>query len=440
MKIFSNTKMAHTATLRHLLFISMLFAHFVGNTQNTAGIRFVESDFNTWEEVKQVARQNNKYIFIDAYTTWCAPCKYMSQNIFPQKEVGDFFNKNFISIALQMDKTKKDGEQIKRWYKDAKMILEKYQIGVYPTYLFFDKDGDLIHTITGASNTKEDFLAKAKEAISPATQYSKLREDFKNGRSDSAFLLQLIHAARNAGDDSLLHIGINTYLATQDNLLTKQNILLITDGTANSNDKGFNVLLTHPKEVDDVVGSGTSSWLLGRIAFDEEIFPVIMPKGKITKHPGGMIIYGGGETNKHVNWDSLQTALKSRYGILSKEILLNGKLKYYQWLEDWKGFNTILQNYKLTESNLDTILIKSMAIKLLENAKGKETFKDALQWSSILASVQNHPEYLKVYSQVLYRAGKKRLALQYMNEYLRKTNKPDISKKAKLKMVKGESD
>lgn len=35
----------------------------------------------TWEEVKEKAAKENKPIFVDAYTTWCGPCKWMAKNI-----------------------------------------------------------------------------------------------------------------------------------------------------------------------------------------------------------------------------------------------------------------------------------------------------------------------------------------------------------------------
>ena len=86
----------------------------------------------------------------------------MSENIFPQKKVGDFFNENFISIALQTDTTKNDNKIIKRWYKDAAKISDIYKIRVFPTYLFLNQDGVLVHTITGASESKNGFLTKEK--------------------------------------------------------------------------------------------------------------------------------------------------------------------------------------------------------------------------------------------------------------------------------------
>ncbi len=37
----------------------------------------------TWKEIQAKAKAENKYIFMDAFTTWCGPCKYMAANIFP---------------------------------------------------------------------------------------------------------------------------------------------------------------------------------------------------------------------------------------------------------------------------------------------------------------------------------------------------------------------
>ena len=33
---------------------------------------------------------------------WCAPCKMMEKDIFPQKSVRDFYNKRFICTKIDM--------------------------------------------------------------------------------------------------------------------------------------------------------------------------------------------------------------------------------------------------------------------------------------------------------------------------------------------------
>ena len=65
------------------------------------GIQFETS---SWKEVLQKAKQENKLIFVDLYTTWCGPCKKMAAETFPQQVVGDYFNKNFVNYKIDAEK------------------------------------------------------------------------------------------------------------------------------------------------------------------------------------------------------------------------------------------------------------------------------------------------------------------------------------------------
>ena len=103
-----------------------------GHNTNTAvrnkaevGIQFIEA--NLAKAVAE-AKKQKKMIFIDAYTSWCGPCRMLKQNTFPDKAAGDFFNKHFINIALDMEKG------------DGIAFAEKYQIRAYPTLLIMDAD------------------------------------------------------------------------------------------------------------------------------------------------------------------------------------------------------------------------------------------------------------------------------------------------------------
>ena len=46
----------------------------------------------TFDEALAKAKAENKLIFMDCYTTWCGPGKYMTETIFPQEKAGPFFN------------------------------------------------------------------------------------------------------------------------------------------------------------------------------------------------------------------------------------------------------------------------------------------------------------------------------------------------------------
>ncbi len=68
----------------------------------------------SWQQVKEKAKSQNKYIFIDCYTTWCSPCKAMDKDVFSDKSVADLFNDKFVSFKLQMDKSDKDDDEVKK--------------------------------------------------------------------------------------------------------------------------------------------------------------------------------------------------------------------------------------------------------------------------------------------------------------------------------------
>src|SRR5680860_972774 len=94
----------------------------------------------SWDEILEMAKTENKPVFVDAYTTWCGPCKRMSSQIFPQPTVGDFFNDNFINAKIDMEK----GE--------GPSIQNMYSVTAYPTLLFIDSNGELLHKAVGYQN------------------------------------------------------------------------------------------------------------------------------------------------------------------------------------------------------------------------------------------------------------------------------------------------
>lgn len=99
-----------------------------------AGISFREL---SWKDAMTKAKKENKLIFIDVYTTWCGPCKLLKKNTFPDRALGEYFNKNFVNIAI-------DAEQ-GEWIEFA----QQQRIQGYPTLLIMDKDGKEVSRTMG---------------------------------------------------------------------------------------------------------------------------------------------------------------------------------------------------------------------------------------------------------------------------------------------------
>ena len=101
------------------------------------GIRFIEGE--KWENVLKMAQEQDKYIFMDCYTSWCGPCKVMSKQVFVRKEVGDIFNGMCVNVKIDMEK----GE--------GPEIAVKYGIRAYPTLLVLYPDGRIKYRLQGGT-------------------------------------------------------------------------------------------------------------------------------------------------------------------------------------------------------------------------------------------------------------------------------------------------
>jgi len=119
--------------------------------ENVDGINFFHG---TWNEAKAKAKKENKLIFLDAYTDWCGWCKRLDATTLKNKEVGEFFNKNFINVHMEMEKSK-DGPRLSR----------ALRIKGYPALFFMNSNEESKHMISGYVKA-DRILEEAKVALS----------------------------------------------------------------------------------------------------------------------------------------------------------------------------------------------------------------------------------------------------------------------------------
>lgn len=152
-----------------LMFPSILFAQ-------EGGIKFFEG---TFEEALIEAQKQDKPLFVDFYAIWCGPCKRIAREIFPLKEVGDYFNAKFINLQINAEAP----ENIE--------IAKKYKIEAFPTLGFIAKDGTPISMSVGGLD-KETLLENAKIAVGESIGFEGLWEMYKKDKNNLSIQQDLL--------------------------------------------------------------------------------------------------------------------------------------------------------------------------------------------------------------------------------------------------------
>jgi len=114
----------------------------------------------TMNEALEAQKKKPKKIFLDAYTTWCGPCKMLDKNTFTNPDVIKYINKHFYAVKFNAEGT----EEVT--YKDKTYNNPNYQadrkgrnatnqftlaLGVkaYPSLVYFTEKGELIQVVSG---------------------------------------------------------------------------------------------------------------------------------------------------------------------------------------------------------------------------------------------------------------------------------------------------
>jgi thioredoxin-related protein len=217
------------------------------------GIRF-EHDLS-WQQVLDKAKKENKFILLDAYTSWCGPCKWMTKEIFPKPEVGAAVNPHYISAKFDMEK----GEGIE--------LQKKYEVRNFPTYLFFDPAGNLVHRSIGSMPAK-DFIQVCSDALDSTKQYVTLRKKYLKGQQDSLFLREFAYVAESA-QDSLSKIAMLKYFKANNYQLNSNTIQFLFGLTSSLRDTSFNILLNNKEEFYKVIGKDKVDATIEELVWNE---------------------------------------------------------------------------------------------------------------------------------------------------------------------------
>ncbi|MBP7284840.1 MAG: thioredoxin family protein [Leptospiraceae bacterium] len=294
------------------------------------GIPFVKAE---WKDIVAQATKEKKYIFIDAYAVWCNPCKWMDENVYNSKKAEEYFTPKFVSIKMDMEK------------EEGLLFREKYKVDAYPTYLFFDSSGKIIHRFQGPLEV-DNFIKEVDNTFLPEKAFYELKRKYEKGVKDEKTLYEYVYASYKAFGEVNQDL-LEDYFDTQDDFLNKKNWQILDEFVLDIKSKPFRYLVAHK----------------------EKFFPVF---GK---------------------------------DVVEKKIYLT-KMSYYSKKEDWKNYAIVAVGYAEKYSMDDWKDLDAIAWKLSEKVKDKKVLAKAE--TLVKRSIKLEPNFLnyETHAQVLFKLEK----------------------------------
>jgi thioredoxin-related protein len=420
------------------IFYLLIYFSIYTNAQEHKGITFETT--LSWEQAKAKAKAENKYIFVDCYATWCAPCKKMDKDVFSAESVGDYMNSRFISVKVQMDSTTKDNAEVRQWYADAHIIRQDYKVVALPTYLFFAPDGQITHRGQGVKDI-QGFITLADDAKDPEKGfYTQVRNNLQ-GKKNYETMPALAMSAQQFFEPDIASKMVRDYIEylnkmDDDQVLNNMSreFLALFSSMINSKDKIFKLCFQLPGKADAAMDvAGFSNNFVSYIITKEEINP---------------LTDAAKESGTEPDWTKIEKSIQEKYNPdYAFRCVINKQIGWY-YKNDWP--KTVEYTVKKLETfGLDTlggfIGTYHMLTMLYNHSDDKQVLTKAIGWMEAIE--RNIDPKIKsglmdTYAGLLYKIGRTKEGIDLQEKYVQSLPVEYIYYKEEVeileKMKKGE--
>lgn len=339
------------------------------------GISFFKG---TWEEALAEAKKQDKIIFVDAYAVWCGPCKRMSNNVFPHEKVGQFYNKNFINMKLDMER----GEGLK--------FRKQYPVSAFPTLFYIDYTGELVMKVKGAQDV-EGFIKLGHNALSKVDRSGIFAEAYDKGDRDPELVYNYVKALNKAGKSSLK--VANEYIRSQKNLSTPENLKFLLEAASQADSRIFGLMIDRRKEIEAITSKETVQTRIldaSRATADKAI-----------------------EFKSKDLLSEAQQVMKKHYPEMAKSFIYQTEMGYCLSQGEVSSYLDACKGYAKKVLKNDPDELSTLAIQIATNFQREEkAMQQAEDFAGVAAKKSSNYRHWLNYASILNRNGKRAAAVE----------------------------
>lgn len=352
-----------------ILIILCVFLYSFADLNGQNASEQIDFDDSAWAELLQQAKGQNKLIFVDAYTTWCGPCKTMAKEVFTDSTVAKLYNDHFINTQINAEQ----GEGI--------TFSRKYRIRAYPSLLFIDGEGEVVHRATGFHGVNE-FKLLGETALSPGEGLREWNRRYQKGERSPAFLQKLIMAKYNAMEDDYIAVA-ETYMRSQKDWSTLPNMQLIFTLTEDPKSSWFDYMVDHRADFD---------LLFGREAVASKLQSLFLKK------PLGNTREALQEVDRFYN---------KVYPDLAPKLSAHFKMNYFRTVGDMESFAQAADRYLSTYGSSDANELNNIAWTFYEYVEDRAFLEKAVKWAERSVDLEMGYHNLDTLAHLFYKLRKR---------------------------------
>ena len=376
-----------------------------GKAKSDAGMKFFKG---SWAELLEAAKAQNKPIFVDAYAVWCGPCKLMTARVFPQPEVGAFYNKNYINYKIDAEK----GE--------GRTFAKQYGVQAFPTMFYLNPDGEVLHKIVGAREALE-FINEGRKGLADPKKLKKFDKEYQGGKRDAAFMNEYINLLWATGDSKLNTVAGGYFNGlSQKERMSPEVMSIVFNVVDNVEGVPFEILWNNKQAFVNEFGAQAVNDKF-TVAASRSLQPALQNKNEAL-------------LNKCIN------VLKVSGHPKAAEYAILGKMNFAKVNGDWKKYRKQAVKYVKGYAMNQPDVLNNIAWDFYENVDKRKFLKKALAWSKRSVDLKDDYYNNDTMAALLYKLGKKDEALKAAENAIAiaKRNRQDYSATAKLlKLIKG---
>ena len=334
----------------------------------------------TFDEALAAAKKESKPIFMDCYTVWCGPCKWMSANIFTNNTVADYYNENFVCVKFDMEK----GEGLD--------IAKEFGIRAYPTLIFVNGERQLVMKTIGANQEIEPYIEMGENARSEEYNLVALAENVGKKRDNAEFMAKYFEIM--SGADMVEPSEVTRYFSSipKSEWTTEENVNIIVS-------------------VVEDIKSDVFQDVLARTDAYREVNPIIDRYVDYMVRNALMSKLYSRDPNARKEYDALYAEVES-WDFDGKEAVLfsveSARLKR-QSPEEYLAYCV---------DNVETYIwenageLNNVAWYFFENTTEKEYLEEAEKWAAQAVELSPEHHILDTYGNLLFANGKYEQALE----------------------------